>query len=139
MNERERLERVISDALTESLRDGRPVVACLADAVERVRLAAPAPAEPPVWPGLEGEGLYRLAQVWIAAHNEASERGLSYDDARRAAYTAEAAHLWRAMVASMPAYTSVGSDRLRVGDDGVYRTALVALADPYDGGTKEEG
>ena len=61
MTARDRLERVISDALTESLRDGRPVVACLADAVERVRLAAPAPTTPPVWPGLAGEGLHRRA------------------------------------------------------------------------------
>ena len=136
MNERERLERVISDALTESLRDGRPVVACLADAVERVRLAAPAPTTPPVWPGLEGEGLHRASDKWTTSYDEACKRGLSHDDARRAAYTAEAAYLWRAMVASMPAYTSVGSDRLRVGDDGVYRIALAALADPYDGGGK---
>ncbi len=136
MTDREWLERVISDALTESLRDGRPVVACLADAVERVRLAAPAPAPPPVWPGLEGAGLTYASRKWTAFFNRAIERGLSSDDAHRAGYTAATAYLWRAMVASMPAYTSVGSDRVRVGYDVVYRTALAALADPYDGGGK---
>ncbi len=89
MTDREWLERVISDALTESLRDGRPVVACLADAVERVRLAAPAPTSPPlVWPGLEGEGLERAAGAFRTAYDEAADRVLSVDDARRAAYTA---------------------------------------------------
>ncbi len=126
---REQLERVLSDALAESLRDGRPVVACLADAVEEV--LKPAPIEPPVWPGLEGTGLERAAKVWIATYNEASERGLSYDDARRAAYTAEAAYLWRAMVASLPRR---GGGWVLVGGIGADPASLAALADPYDGG-----
>ncbi len=134
MTDREWLERVISDALTESLRDGRPVVACLADAVEEA--LKPVPIEPLVWPGLEGEGLRRAVDAWNAAMPAKRPEGMGWDDVDRRCYTAVAAYLWRAMVASMPAYTSVGSDRLRVGDDGVYRTALAALADPYDGGGK---
>ena len=137
MTDREWLERVISDALTESLRDGRPVVACLADAVERVRLTAPAPTSPPlVWPGLEGEGLERTVDAWGTAQPKARPEGMSWDDVDRLAYTAVAAHLWRAMVASMPTHTTEGSERVRVGYDFAYRTALAALADPYDGGGK---
>ncbi|MBK9067303.1 MAG: hypothetical protein IPL76_10550 [Gemmatimonadetes bacterium] len=123
MNDREWLERVISDALTESLRDGRPVVACLADAVEKAQQAATAPAEPPVWPGLEGEGLMRVAKAFRTAHEAADARGFSHDDSSRAGYTAVAAYLWRAMVASLPDKSDLPS-----------RIALAALADPYDGG-----
>jgi len=138
MTDREWLERVISDALTESLRDGRPVVACLADAVERVRLAAPAPTTPPVWPGLEGEGLERAAGAFLTAYSDASGCCHQHNDARRAAYTAEAAHLWRAMVASLPSMPDLlhPSPWVSVEDWPVSRAALAALADPYDGGGK---
>jgi hypothetical protein len=134
MTDREWLERVISDALTESLRDGRPVVACLADAVERVRLAAPAPTTPPVWPGLEGEGLERAMEAYHTAYTEAIARGLPYDDGHRAGYTANAAYLWRAMVASLPR-NGWGWVLVR-GKYAVDPDALAALADPYDGGGK---
>ena len=136
MTERERLEKLVYGALEESLRSGRPVVTCVADAVEKAQQAAPVPAEPPVWPGLEGKGLERAMEAYRTAYLRVIEPG-PYNDARlRAGYTAGAAYLWRAMVASMPAYISVGSDRVRVGYDVVYRTALAALADPYDGGAK---
>ncbi len=136
MSDREWLERVISDALTESLRDGRPVVACLADAVERVRLAAPAPTTPPVWPGLEGEGLDRVADMWTPTYDKASAHGLSDDDACRVAYTAQAAHLWRAMVASLPDPGDYLGGWVLLGSMSVPRFALAALADSYDGGGK---
>lgn len=134
MTARERLERVISDALTESLRDGRPVVACLADAVERVRQAPPAPAEPPVWPGLDGKGLERAMEAYRTAYLRAIEPG-PYKDARlRAGYTAEAAYLWRAMVESLPQHG--GDFWVLVGGYSAPRDALAALADPYDGSGK---
>ena len=137
MTDRERLERVISDALTESLRDGRPVVACLADAVERVRLAAPAPTTPPVWPGLEGEGLRRAVDAWNLAMPVKRPEGMGWDDVDRRCYTAVAAHLWRAMVASLPACSAYPEERwAQVGGAAVSRTNLAALADPYDGGGK---
>lgn len=137
MSDREWLERVISDALTESLRDGRPVVACLADAVERVRLAAPAPTSPPlVWPGLEGEGLERAAKAFRTAHEAADACGFSHDDSSRAGYTAVAAYLWRAMVESLPEPADYPVGWIRLGSMPAPRSNLAALADPYDGGAK---
>lgn len=138
MTARERLERVISDALTESLRDGRPVVACLADAVEKAQQAAPAPAEPLVWPGLEGEGLRRAVDAWNAAMPAKRPEGMGWDDVDRLAYTAVAAHLWRAMVASLPTIMDWTRHvvQARVGVNLVSRADLAALADPYDGGGK---
>ena len=120
--------------MAQSMQSGRPFVVCIADAVEKDRQAAPAPTAPPVWPGLEGEGPERAAKVWITTYHEASERGVSYADASRAACTAEAAYLWRAMVASLPTHTSVVGGFVQVGCDFVSRSALAALADPYDGG-----
>lgn len=122
---REQLEKLVYAAVDEAVRSGRPAVPCIIDALERAQQAAPAPAPRPVWPWLEGEGLERVAQMWMTTYNEAHERGLSYDDARRAAYTAQGAYLWRAMVASLPGKSDLPS-----------RTALAALADPYDGGGK---
>ncbi len=138
MNDRERLERVISDALTESLRDGRPVVACLADAVEKAQQAAPAPTTPPVWPGLEGEGLRRAVDAWNLAMPVKRPEGMGWDDVDRRCYTAVAAHLWRAMVASLPSMSDLPhpSPWVSVEDWPVSRAALAALADPYDGGGK---
>ena len=89
-----------------------------------------------VWPGLEGEGLRRAVDAWNAAMPVNRPEGMSWDDVDRRGYTAAAAYLWRAMVASMPTHTTEGSERVRVGYDFAYRTALAALADPYDGGGK---
>ncbi len=134
MSDREWLERVISDALTESLRDGRPVVACLADAVEKA--LKPVPIEPLVWPGLEGEGLRRAVDAWNAAMPAKRPEGMGWDDVDRRCYTAVAAHLWRAMVASLPNLADYPDGWVLLGSMSVPRFALAALADSYDGGGK---
>ena len=90
----------------------------------------------PIWPGLKGEGLGRTGTVWSTAYRAAIGRGLSYDDARRVAYTAEAAYLWRAMVESVPDDTDYPGGWVLMGSASVPRAALGALADPYDGGGK---
>lgn len=119
-----------------ALRAERDALAARVENLEKLSQPAPTPAEPPVWPGLDGEALARVEEAFRTAFNKALARGLSSKDAYRAAYTAEAASLWRAMAASLPTHTTEGSDRVRVGYDFAYRSALAALADPYDGGAK---
>ena len=88
-----------------------------------------------VWPGLEGEGLRRAVDAWNAAMPANRPEGMSWDDVDRRCYTAVAAHLWRAMVASLPQIPGCPT-RVEVGVTRHSRAALAALADPYDGGGK---
>jgi hypothetical protein len=91
-----------------------------------------------VWPGLEGEGLRRAVDAWNAAMPANRPEGMSWDDVDRRGYTAAAAYLWRAMVASLPGKSDLPhpSPWVSVEDWPVSRSALAALADPYDGGGK---
>jgi hypothetical protein len=132
---REQLEKLVYAAVDEAVRSGRPAVPCIIDALEKVLQQPPVPA-PPVWPGLEGEGLMRVAKAFRTAHEAADARGFSHDDSSRAGYTAAAAYLWRAMVASIPDDTDYPGGWILMGSASVQRTDLAALADPYDGGRK---
>ncbi|MBK6423834.1 MAG: hypothetical protein IPF77_16800 [Gemmatimonadetes bacterium] len=96
----------------------------------------PGHTPPPVWPGLEGEGLRRAVDAWNAAMPANRPEGMSWDDVDRRGYTAVAAYLWRAMVASIPDDTDYPGGWVMMGSVYVPRTALAALADPYDGGGK---
>ncbi|MBP7651406.1 MAG: hypothetical protein KA744_16270 [Phenylobacterium sp.] len=133
MTARERLEEILGGKV-ENDHEG-DLLGHIADRLLAAGVTLPpAPTSPsPVWPGLEGEGLNRMSEVWITSSREAKARGLSYNDVRRAGYTAQAAHLWRAMVASLPRR---GGGWVLVGGIGADPTSLAALADPYDGGGK---
>ena len=134
-NARERLEAAIRDVLV-NVSIGTSLVQQIADAVERA-LAPEPPAPLKVWPGLEGEGLERVRKVY----NRACDVAKQGDDVYRFAWTAAAAHLWRALVASLPVLPDVAGLAGCVSVAGHYipREALAALADPYDGGGKGVG
>lgn len=129
---RERLETAIRAALPSEYKHYSRLVSHITDAVERA--LAPEPSAPsPVWPGVEGEGLERVRKVY----NRACDVAKQGDDVYRFAWTAAAAHLWRALVASLPSAGLGG--QVWIGGALVPRGALAALADPYDGGGKGVG
>ncbi len=138
MTARERLEEILGGKV-ENDHEG-DLLGHIADRLLAAGVTLPpAPTSPPlVWPGLEGEGLERAAGAFLTAYSAASGCCHQHNDARRAAYTAEAAHLWRAMVASLPSMPDLlhPSPWVSVEDWPVSRAALAALADPYDGGGK---
>ena len=129
---RERLEAAIRDVLV-NVSIGTSLVQQIADTVERA--LAPEPSAPlKVWPGLEGDGLRKLRSLFTDAYDAEVRAGKRDDAACRAACTAQAGYLFRALVASLP-----GLDVVRIGEGIVSRAALAALADPYDGGGKGVG
>ena len=135
---RERLERAIRAEMPGEYTHYARLVSRLADAVERA-LAPDPPAPLKVWPGMEGDGLRRVLEVFDTAYEDAVRDGKR--DVSRAARTAQAAYLWRALVASLPGLPDVAGLAGCVSVAGHYipREALAALADPYDGGGKGVG
>ena len=129
---RGRLEAAIRDVLV-NVSVGTSLVQQIADAVERA-LAPEPPAPLKVWPGLEGDGLRKLRSLFTDAYDAEVRAGKRDDAACRAACTAQAAHLWRAMVASLPEAPCWRPGHLVIDGCWVARTALASLADPYGGG-----
>ena len=133
------------ERLVTLLNSVAPNVEAVADALlaAGVTLAPEPPAPRPVWPGLEGEGLRKLRSLFTDAYDAEVRAGKRDDAACRAACTAQAAHLWRAMVASLPDASESGTGPAGwVHISGAYytsRASLAALADPYDGGGKGVG
>ena len=136
---RERLEAAIRDVLV-NVSVGTSLVQQIADAVERA-LAPEPPAPLKVWPGLEGEGLDRVREVFDTAYDNAAVAGKRGEYAVQVARTAQAGYLFRALVASLPVLPDVAGLAGCVSVAGHYipREALAALADPYDGGGKGVG
>ena len=127
------------ERLVTLLNSVAPNVEAVADALlaAGVTLAPEPPAPLKVWPGLEGDGLRKLRSLFTDAYDAEVRAGKRDDAACRAACTAQAAHLWRAMVASLPGLPVAGC--VSVAGHYIPRAALAALADPYDGGGKGVG
>ena len=130
---RERLKRILAAAPKDA--DAGDILGQMADRLLGAGATLPEPAPLKVWPVLEGDGLKLDRKVFDTAYDNAVLAGMGGDDAFRLARTALVAHLFRALVASLPGNPEsvhlVGPNERPC---PVLRSSLASLADPYDGG-----
>lgn len=132
MSDRERLVEIIGGVQWNAKAEQ------VADALLKAGVTLPPEPKPrPVWPGLEGGGLAESWQLKAETYHAARDAGESIEHANRVSLSAVTAHLFRALVAGLPGNPeSVHLMGPNERPCAVLRSALAALADPYDGGGK---